>query len=109
MNIAPTSYSHAPNVGGIETVSNLWAEGFRARGHQVQVISFTPAAVDCGPVSESGPAQEPASSLALTLQNIQAFRAPKAAALVRHQLRTRSGLGRLGTMRLESIGPSTYG
>lgn len=44
MRIVMTSHSYAPNVGGIETVSQLVAQGLRARGHDVLVLTETGAA-----------------------------------------------------------------
>lgn len=43
LKIALLSYAFAPGVGGIETVSQLLVDGLRARGHQVRVLTQTPA------------------------------------------------------------------
>lgn len=44
MKIVLLSYAFSPGVGGIETVSKLLVDGFRARGHEVIVVTHTPAA-----------------------------------------------------------------
>lgn len=43
MRIVMTSHSYAPHVGGIETVSLLLAQGLRARGHELLVLTETPS------------------------------------------------------------------
>lgn len=43
MKILVTSYAYAPSVGGIETVSELMAHAFADQGHEVEVITQTPA------------------------------------------------------------------
>lgn len=42
MKILFVSYTFAPNLGGIETMSALLADGFAAAGHEVQVVTYTP-------------------------------------------------------------------
>jgi len=51
MKIALLSYAYAPGVGGIETVSQLLFDGLGARGHEVRVLTMTPA--------ETGTASDP--------------------------------------------------
>lgn len=41
MKIVLLSYAFSPGVGGIETVSKLLVNGFRARGHEVTVVTHT--------------------------------------------------------------------
>jgi glycosyltransferase involved in cell wall biosynthesis len=41
MKILVTSYHYAPSIGGIETVSKLMVEAFRAKGHEVIVVTST--------------------------------------------------------------------
>ncbi|MEM7790973.1 MAG: glycosyltransferase family 4 protein [Verrucomicrobiota bacterium] len=43
MNILITSYAYAPSVGGIETVTDLMAPAFEAKGHAVKIVTDTPA------------------------------------------------------------------
>ncbi|MEM1223263.1 MAG: glycosyltransferase family 4 protein [Verrucomicrobiota bacterium] len=43
MNILITSYAYAPSVGGIETVTDLMAPAFKAKGHAVKIVTDTPA------------------------------------------------------------------
>ncbi len=46
MKILLSSPAFAPSVGGLETVVALLAEGFAAKGHEVVVLTTTPAAVE---------------------------------------------------------------
>ncbi|QYM80341.1 glycosyltransferase family 4 protein [Horticoccus luteus] len=42
MKILFVSYTFAPNIGGIESMSALLADGFAAAGHNVQLVTYTP-------------------------------------------------------------------
>src|SRR2546423_669613 len=44
MKILFSSYAYAPGVGGIETVSSLLARAFLAAGHEIVLVTETPAA-----------------------------------------------------------------
>lgn len=46
MRILLDSHAYAPGTGGIETVSQLLAEGLQQRGHQVVITTRTPAAAE---------------------------------------------------------------
>lgn len=43
LKVALLSYAYAPSLGGIESVSQLVADGLRSRGYEVRVVTSTPA------------------------------------------------------------------
>lgn len=48
MKILLDSHAYAPRIGGIETVSQILAQGLRSKGHQVVVTTRTPGASSDG-------------------------------------------------------------
>ena len=68
LRIALLSYAYAPSLGGIESVSQLLVDGLRGRGHEVRVVTHTPAAAG-GAAQEGVVLRRPsASSLLGTLR-----------------------------------------
>ena len=61
MKVALLSYAYAPGVGGIETVSQLLVDGLRARGHDVRVVTNTPA--EAGTQDDARILRRPSASL----------------------------------------------
>lgn len=59
LRIALLSYAYAPVVGGIETVSQLLSDGLRARGHEVRVVTWTPAAAHAPCADEAFVTRQP--------------------------------------------------
>jgi glycosyltransferase involved in cell wall biosynthesis len=54
MKILVSSYTFAPNVGGIESVSKILTEKFVEAGHEVRVVTETPGDLQCDNLQGEG-------------------------------------------------------
>ncbi len=66
LKIALLSYAYAPSVGGIETVSQLLADGLRTRGHDIRVVTHTPSPEGGGALNGSGIVRRPSAGRLLS-------------------------------------------
>src|SRR3954469_11778570 len=69
MKILFSSYSFSPNIGGIESVSAVLAEKFTQTGHDVELITQTPAA----PSTVSAPASGASQHFAFRVTRLPSF------------------------------------